>query len=177
MISRLPRWTSSPICADGRTEEALARDEAVLVEQASTLRYDQFVRAADYWKQLADPDGAEDDDLNRRSRRDVYLDSSFGGMWLGKITLDPISGSIVSGELERIEQAMFEADWAAARAELDGDPCITDLVRSPGQRRADALVEMATRSQMAPSDGRRPTPLISILVDYGTLRGTGVRAR
>jgi Domain of unknown function (DUF222) len=156
-----------------RTEEALARDEAVLVEQASSLRYDLFGRVARYWKQLADPDGAEDDDLNRRGRRDVYLDRSFDGMYFGRITLDPISGSIVSGELERIEQAMFEADWAAARAALDDDheTCITDLVRSPGQRRADALVEMATRSQMAPSDGRRPTPLISILVDYGTLRG------
>ena len=94
-------------------------------------------------------------------------------MYLGRIILDPISGSIVAGELERIEQAMFEADWASARAALDDDHeiCVTDLVRSPGQRRADALVEMATRSQTAPSDGRRPTPLISILVDYGTLRG------
>ena len=47
---------------DESTEEALARDEEMLVAQASTLRYDHFVRAAAYWQQLADPDGAEDDE-------------------------------------------------------------------------------------------------------------------
>ena len=39
-----------------RTEEALARDEAVLVEQASSLRYDLFARAcARYWEQTRRP--------------------------------------------------------------------------------------------------------------------------
>jgi hypothetical protein len=85
------------------TEEALARDEELLVEQAISLPYRLFVRSAAYWKQLADPDGAESDDEARRARRDVYLESSFGGMWLGRVTLDPISGATVSGELERLE--------------------------------------------------------------------------
>jgi len=156
---------------DDSTEDAVARDEEMLVAQAATLRYDLFVRAASYWRQLADPDGAEEDDEARRGRRDVYLARSFGGMWLGKITLDPISGSIVSGELECLERALFESDWAAARERLGNEPTLVDLGRTSGQRRADALVEMATRSQMAPSDGRRPTPLFSVLIDYETLRG------
>ena len=147
----------------------------MLVRQASTLRYDSFARAAAYWKQLADPDGVEDDEERRRSDREVYLDSSFGGMWLGKITLDPISGSIVGAELERLERAMFEAEWAAARADLGRDPTVADLVRTPGQRRADALVEMATRSRIAPGDGRRPTPLFSVLIDYETADSSGER--
>jgi hypothetical protein len=153
------------------TEGALARDEAMLVEQARTLRYESFVRAVAYWKQLADPDGIEEDDQKCRSRRDVYLGSSFRGMWLGKITLDPISGSIVAGELERLEREMFEADWAEARTALGRDPTTAELSRTPGQRRADALVEMATRSQIAPSNGRRPAPLFSVLVGYETLHG------
>jgi hypothetical protein len=153
------------------TADALERDEAFLVEQAGSLRLDEFIKVADYWKQHADPDGAEDDDERRRGRRDVYLESSFEGMWLGKVTLDPISGSIVAGELGRLEREMFEADWAAARDSLGRDPTTADLARSPGQRRADALVEMATRSQMAPVDGRRPAPLFSILVGYETLNG------
>lgn len=156
---------------DDSTDDALVRDEEMLVAQAGTLRYDLFVRAASYWRQLADPDGAEEDDETRRGRRDVYLARSFGGMWLGKITLDPISGSIVAGELERLERALFESDWAAARERLGHEPTLVDLDRTSGQRRADALVEMATRSQIAPSDGRRPTPLFSVLIDYETLRG------
>ena len=156
---------------DDSTEYALTRDEEMLVGHTVRLRYDLFVRAAAYWRQLADPDGAEDDDERRRSQRDVYLARSFHGVWLGKITLDPISGSIVAGELERLEGAMFESDWAKAREKLGHDPTLADLGRTPGQRRADALVEMATRSQMAPSDGRRPAPLFSVLIDYEGLRG------
>jgi HNH endonuclease len=38
---------------------------------------------------MADPDGAERDDQFRRAARDVYLDRSFGGMWFGKLRLDP----------------------------------------------------------------------------------------
>jgi hypothetical protein len=152
------------------TEEALARDEELLVEQAISLPYRLFVRSAAYWKQLADPDGAESDDEARRARRDVYLESSFGGMWLGRVTLDPISGATVSGELERLEKQMFEADWAEAKASLGRAPTLAHLARTPGQRRADALVEMATRSRIAPADGQRPAPLFSVLIDYRRLR-------
>jgi hypothetical protein len=153
------------------TEGALARDEETLVGQVSTLPFRTFVRVAEYWKQLADPDGAETDDQERRAGRDVYLDQSFGGMWLGKITLDPISGAIVGGELERLEQEMFKADWSEAGDRLGHDPTVAGLARTPGQRRADALVEMATRSQMALSDSRRPFPLFSVLIDREQLRG------
>jgi hypothetical protein len=92
-------------------------------------------------------------------------------MWLGKITLDPISGAIVSGELQRLEQDLFAADWADAKQRLGREPTVADLVRTPGQRRADALVEMATRSKITCADGRRPAPLVSVVVDYETLRG------
>jgi hypothetical protein len=153
------------------TEDALERDEQMLVTQAALLPFQSFERAVDYWKQLADPDGAEVDDEKRRGRREVYLEQSFGGMWLGKITLDPISGAIVGGELERLEQEMFEADWSEAKERLGCEPTVGDLTRTPGQRRADALVEMASRSQTAPVGGRRPAPLFSITLDYELLRG------
>ncbi len=153
------------------TEAALERDERVLVDQARTLRYDSFTRAVAYWEQLADPDGVEENDEMRRTRRDVYLERSFQGMWLGKITLDPIAGAIVADELVRLERELFETDWAKARAELGRDPTLFELSRNSGQRRADALVEMATRSRTAPVDGRRPAPLFTVLVGYETLRG------
>src|ERR1700722_7136452 len=152
------------------TDEALDRDEELLTEQATRLTQKDFTSVAAYWKQRADPDGAEDDEEARRARRDVYLESSFEGMWLGRITLDPISGAIVSGELERLEKEMFESDWATAKERLGRDPLLEDLARTPGQRRADALVEMATRSMMAEPGARRPAVLLSVLVDYTTLR-------
>jgi hypothetical protein len=153
------------------TESVLGRDEAMLVSQAKGLRFNQFARTVAYWDQLADPDGTEEAAEARRARRDVYLEASIDGMFLGKMTLDPISGSIVSGELERIEHEMFVADWAKARDEAGAKPSLTDLSRTPAQRRADALVEMATRSALVGTDAPRPAPLFSVLVDWPTLSG------
>ena len=155
----------------GATEAALARDEALLVGQARLLRYEHFVRAVAYWEQLADPDGVEEVGARSRERRDVYLDASIHGMWLGRITLDPIAGAVVGGELVRLERVLFEADWAEARDRLGREPTTSELLRTHGQRRADALVEMAIRSRTAPTDGRRPAPLFSVLVGYETLKG------
>jgi hypothetical protein len=153
------------------TEEALARDEKLLVDEACRLRFDQFLRATAYWRQRADPDGADADGERRRARRDAYLVQSFSSMWLGQMTLDPVSGTIVATELDRLERQLFEAEWAEATERLGREPRVSDLARSPGQRRADALVEMATRSGTAPRDGRRPAPLFTVLVGWETLHG------
>jgi hypothetical protein len=153
------------------TEEALGRDEALLLDQARTLPFEPFTRALAYWEQLADPDGTEASAEEVRNRRDVYLAASFQGTWLGKMTLDPVSGVIVADELNRLDQGLFEADWAEAKAEQGREPTPAELSRTPSQRRADALVEMATRSKTAPAGGRRPAPLFTVLVDYPTLAG------
>jgi uncharacterized protein DUF222 len=153
------------------TEVALERDEPLLVRQAKRLRFEQFLRAVNYWDQLADPDGTELAAEQRRSRRDMYLQPSFSGMYLGKMTLDPISGAIVSNEHRRIENELFASDWEKARTTLGREPTVADLWRTPSQRRADALVEMATRSATMPADGRRPAPLFTVLVGWETLGG------
>ena len=153
------------------TAEALARDEPLLVGQAASLPFSSFARVLSYFDQLADPDGAEEASEHRRARRDVYLVESFSGTWLGGITLDPVSGGIVAGELSRLEDELFRSDWQQARDVLQRDPRPEELPRTCGQRRADALVEMATRSATAPADGRRPVPLFSVLVGYETMRG------
>ena len=154
-----------------RTEASMARDEAMLVAQATELGYEDFSRALSYWKQLADPDGADAGDEERKNARNVFLETSLSGMWLGQMTLDPISGSIVSGELNRLEHDLFEADCAQAKERLGRTARIDELARTSAQRRADALVEMATRSASAPADGIRPAPLFSVFVGYETLHG------
>lgn len=153
------------------TSEALGRDEELLAGHARTLRFDSFSRALAYWEQFADPDGAEESDEKRRSRRNVSLVESLDGMWFGRMILDPITGTIVAGELERLEQTLFEADWSEARDRLGREPTVAELRREPDQRRADAMAEMAIRSKSAPSHGRRPTPLFTVLVDFETIHG------
>ena len=154
-----------------RTESAMARDESMLVAQASEMGFEDFYRALSYWKQLADPDGADAAEEDRKAARNVFVEASFSGMWLGQMTLDPVSGAIVSGELNRLEHDLFEADCAEAKERLGRPARLDELARTAAQRRADALVEMATRSATAPADGIRPAPLFSVFVGYETLHG------
>lgn len=154
-----------------RTDDALRRDEAFLSDQARRLRFDDFTRVVAYWEQFADPDGSEEAAEARRSRRDVTLTQSAFGTWLGTVTLDPISGTIVADELDRLESQCFEADCADAEARLGRRPQLHELARTPAQRRADALVEMATRSATASDDVACPRPLVTVLVDYETMAG------
>jgi hypothetical protein len=153
------------------TEDVLARDEELLCTNAQDLTFNHFNRAVRYWEQRADPDGAEKGAERVMAERHVWLVPSLDGAYLGKMFLDPISGAIVSAELERIENELFEADWAQATERLGREPSLAELTRTPAQRRADALVEMATRSASCPSDANRPRPLFSVLVNYELLHG------
>jgi hypothetical protein len=82
--------------------------------------------------------------------------------------LDPIGNATVTEALRRIEQELFDADWQTAKTE-HGDAVTADrLWRTPAQRRADALVEMAQRAMTAPPDGKRPEPLVIIHADLDT---------
>jgi hypothetical protein len=76
-----------------------------------------------------------------------------------------------SFELERLEQELFDHDWAQAKAQHGDNLRVADLARTPAQRRADALVLMAQRSAAMPAEGKTPAPLFTILVGYETFHG------
>ena len=154
-----------------RTEEAFAIDHKELLDQARTKRFSEFKRSCDMWRNLADQDGAEQDAEEGRKGREVHLSQTLGGQWYGRMALDPISGAIVDTTLSMIEQELYDADRAEAKARLGRDPFVFELGRTPAQRRADALVEMAIRARTAPKDGRRPAPLFSVVVGYETFAG------
>jgi hypothetical protein len=152
------------------TEEALARDESRLVDYARTLKFAQFSHALSYWEQHADQDGAEEADFARQARRDAYLVAGPDG-YLGRMNFGFIDGAVVANELQRLEEEFFKADWAEAKERLGRDPHVHELARTPAQRRADAMVEMAVRSASTPADAQRPQPRFSVLVGFETLAG------
>jgi hypothetical protein len=142
-----------------------------LVGFAKELKFAAFCTALAHWANRADPEGAEEADLERRNRRDVYLNQSINGMYLGAMTLDPVSGAIVSAELIRLEHQLFDEDWAEATERLGRTPMVHELGRTWAQRRADAMVEMAKRSASTPANAQRPEPLITLVVNYETMYG------
>ncbi len=153
------------------TAEVLARDEAMLVEQAQRLGYRSFVRALAYWAQLADPAGTEAGAEAQHAARKVHLSETFGGSWALSGQFDPIGGAVLSRALGIIEQELFEADWAEARERFGDHVLLSHLARTPAQRRADALVEMARRALAVPAGARAPEPLFTVVVGYETFAG------
>jgi hypothetical protein len=153
------------------TRACFERDEEMLVEQACRLRYHHFARCLAYWRQLADPDGTESDAEAQRRARRLHLSETFDGSWAMDGLLDPISGAVVAKMLGRIEEELFAADWAEAKARVGERCCVADLARTPSQRRADALVEMARRAGAVPAGSRLPEPLFTVVVGYETFAG------
>ena len=153
------------------TAECFARDEQTLVDAAAQLRFRPFQRAVAYWSQLADPDGVEHTARDGYDTRRLHLSQSFNGAWFLDGCLDPVGGTAFATGLNRIEQELFEADWADARDRLGDQATASDLARTPAQRRADAAVEMARRAGAVPADARMPEPLFTVLVGYETFAG------
>jgi hypothetical protein len=87
----------------------------------------------------------------------VFASRSFEGRLVIDGELDPIGAEIIDNELRRLTEQLRRSDKAAG------------ITRSPAQRRARALIEMATRSATAPANGRRPRPLFTVTVGNDTM--------
>jgi hypothetical protein len=87
----------------------------------------------------------------------LFLSSTIDDVRVLDGTFDAIDGAIIENELFRLAEEIRLADKRAGRE------------RSAAQRRAAALVEMARRSAVSPADGRRPRPLLTVLVGERSL--------
>jgi hypothetical protein len=150
------------------TAAQLRADEPELVRFAARLHPKAFARLVGHWRAGADPDGVEDDARRLHDHRRVHLSSTFEGAWVLDGVLDPVGGEIVAGALQGIGQELFRSDWAEARA-AHGDAATADrLARTPAQRRADALVELARRAVASPTGATPARPLFTVVVDRPT---------
>jgi Domain of unknown function (DUF222) len=157
------------LCAPD-TAAAFAAAEEFLVGQARSMRWADFARACGYWLRHARLDDDPDPDKTDRDHRKVSLHDGLRGTGLLSGELTPTAKAAVRAELERLERQLFEADWAAAKAMHGEAVTVADLARTPAQRRHDALAEMARRSATAPADGKRPKPLLTVLVGEDAFR-------
>jgi hypothetical protein len=127
-----------------------ADHEPTLVAECAKLRFGQAKRVVDYWCQRADTEAAETNADRQREAAHLYASATLDGEVVVNGVLDPVGGAIVVDELSRLERELYLTD------QRDG------VVRTLAQRRAAALVEMATRS--ATATGKRPRPLFTVLI-------------
>ena len=123
----------------------LAADaEPVLVEAARRLDPPRLRRAVTHLRLVADPDSADHQAEQRHQQRGLWLAATWEGMVAVNGLLDPEAGQTLLAALEPLAR-----------------PTGADDDRCGGQRRADALAELARRtleSRPAPPDRRGPTP-------------------
>jgi hypothetical protein len=138
--------------------EVFAADEAGLVDKALGLRVDQATKMLEFWKNLANPDDAVDDQERKFQARSVFVSQTLDGMWRLDGLLPAEMGEILAGELDRRTRAMYQADKAAADA--NGTP----IERSSPQRRADALLELALQAKLNGDGATINTPAITAVI-------------
>lgn len=159
---RLQRAASRPEFAGAESE---------LLDIARRVSFATWAKRVAYWEQLVDEARRGDDPEPpdpRESDRRAHASKTIFDLTRLDAWLDPIGGEAFRESLRRIEREFFEADWQLARDEHGDAVTVDRLWRSPEQRRADALVEMAHRAAAGPADGKRPEPLVIIHVDVDT---------
>ena len=145
--------------------------EAFLLDKASTLSFRDFERAVSYWEQVVDEARRGDDPEPcdpREQNRALHVSKTMNDMARLDGWLEPVGRAAFTEALRRIEKELFDADWQLAKNDHGDAVTLAHLWRTPAQRRADALVEMAKRSVSAPADGLRPLPLVILHSDTDT---------
>ncbi|HEY8544078.1 MAG TPA: DUF222 domain-containing protein, partial [Acidimicrobiales bacterium] len=145
--------------------------EELLVGCAADLSFPDFTQAVAYWLQQVDPDGVEQEAGDDDAGRHLYASTTFRGNVEISGRLPATGGAVFTSALERLETELFHTDWADAKATHGEHVRVDQLARTPAQRRADALVEMARRAMATPAGARPPAPLITVLVGYETFAG------
>lgn len=139
-----------------RLSGELSDFEVTLVNGLAGLSVAQSRGLLDYWQSAIDAPGTETDAEEMASRRYFFASKTLDGMVKGDFLLDPEAGEVVLTALTALTPPRREGDD-----------------RTPGQRRADALVDMARSvlgSGVAPGTVK---PHLLVLTDIDALCGHG----
>ena len=167
-LSKLPFTTKAVESGDLSLDQArvfsdlpdrlteLSRDEVTLVNTVGALSVADTRRVLDYWKTAVDGPGEEATVEELFDRRYLFGSQTLDGMVKLDGLLDPVAGDLILTALQ-----------AATPPTRDGDH------RTPRQRRADALTDLARTfldSGLAPGSEK---PHLLVLTDLDALRGQG----
>lgn len=133
--------------------DAFARSEEALVEAARTMAFGELRRATETWQTAVAPDRALEDEDRRHERRRLDICPTADGMTSVRAELDPEEGQVLITTI----RAQMDAETRSASG--------PDL-RTPTQRRADALGEICRRWLGSPErpniGGERPHVVVTI---------------
>ena len=138
--------------AESVGDEAMRGAEHILVDAAQRLDPARLQVVADHLRHYLAPESALRDANDAHDRRALFISPLLDGVFR------------IDGQLDREGAACLQAALEALLG-----PRAADDTRTPAQRRADALVELA-RQRMEAAGGR---PHVTLIVNRETLAGSG----
>lgn len=133
--------------------------EEVFADTATYLSVKDLRRAVGHWEQQVNYDQALDDSRRLEQLRSYYHNQTYEGLWASKGTHTPEGGHVINTALNSL---------------VHPDNLNTGDLRSPTQRRADALVDICRfwldhNQTVKTSGGEKPH--VTVTIDYATLIG------
>lgn len=141
-----------------RREELFTRDVDVLVDAARSHSPAELELIARRWRHLADDARPNDEPAQVYARRFLHASPTFHGTVRIDGELDPEGGAVLLAALDRHDTPDAPNDPLGAR--------------TLAQRRADAIVDIASDSLRGVRAGERPRPAAELLIDPESLVGT-----
>lgn len=152
--------------ANPRAQHLFPDSADLLLTHATGLWFDEFKITARRWEDLADEDGAHRSHTWEHDHRDARV-NVVGDRVYVDARGDASAGAIIEEVFSRFCDAEFQADWEQALSTSGDQTRLTDLARTPGQRRFDALLAMCVAAAESGRAGRIE-PLVNIVVDMET---------
>lgn len=147
----------------------------LLIEQAEQLEYADFKAAVSHYVTQADPDGSFDDQQFREEHRNASVTDTNGAVSVHAFGGDPLQAGEMKTIFDRAVESEFHKDCDTRRSQHGDDALTQPLPRTAQQRGFDAMYEIFMASATAPSNGKRPEPLVNFVIDPTTGIDTLVR--
>jgi hypothetical protein len=159
----LDHITALARCDTPARRELFERDEHILLGAASTMGADEFALVVRNWLALADDHLADHDAMKMHESRHLHLSQTYRGTWVINGQLDPEAGA-------RLHHALGLCDHPDPP---DSPAHSTIGPRTPAQRRADALDELARRELAGRNHASgAPTRTVDLICDIDTFTGS-----
>ena len=128
-----------------RAGDRFAEFAPMLVDHAERLEYDDFTKAVKHFENMADEDGAFDDQQFHEGQRSASVSVTNGAVDVHASGGGPSEAEAMRNIFQRAVDDEFQKDCEARRAEYGDDALAHPLGRTSRQRAVDALYEIFVR--------------------------------
>lgn len=162
-VDLLAEASSHPVAGD-----RFAEFEPQLLDHAEHLEHRDFDTVIGHFITQADPDGSFDDQRFHEEERTASVTVTNGTVDVHASGGAPLAAAEMKAIFDAAVEAEFHTDCAARRAEHGDNAHAMPLPRTLQQRKFDALHSIFLAWVTAPADGKRPEPLVNIVIDHVT---------